>query len=63
MASFLKKVLKKEIIISYISTKEMVVDGMTKPLPPQKFKVFKAMLGMTQTKVGMMTLRTRMVER
>ena len=47
-----EKVLSKEIVILYISTGEMIADSMRKPLPPQKFKAFKAMLGMSETTVA-----------
>lgn len=36
----------RKILIEYISTKEMVADGLTKPLAPDPFQDFKAMLGM-----------------
>ena len=39
-------VLDRKIIITYISTNEMIADGMTKPLPPARFKAFRAMMGM-----------------
>lgn len=37
----------RKILIKYISTKEMVADGLTKPLAPGPFQNFKAMLGMS----------------
>ncbi len=36
----------KKIQIKYISTNEMIADGLTKPLAPGPFQSFKAMLGM-----------------
>ena len=41
-----EKVESKEIKITYISTHEMVEDGLTKALAPAKFNAFKTMLGM-----------------
>ncbi len=42
-----EKVERKEIAISYISTKEMLADGLTKALSPKIFKDFRRMIGMT----------------
>lgn len=47
-----KKVLNKEIVIFYISASKMVANGMTKLLQSQKFKAFKVMLEMTETKIA-----------
>ena len=41
-----EKVDSKEIVITYISTKDMVADGLTKALDPKPFKAFRAMIGM-----------------
>ena len=41
-----EKVESKEIAITYISTKDMVADGLTKALDPKPFKEFRAMIGM-----------------
>ena len=41
-----EKVKSKEIAITYISTKDMVADGLTKALDPKPFKAFRAMIGM-----------------
>ena len=35
--------------ITYVSTKEMIADGLIKPLPPEKFRKFIFMLGLTST--------------
>ena len=40
------KVESKEIAITYISTKNMVVDRLTKALDPKALKVFQTMIGM-----------------
>ncbi len=42
-----EKVEQNEIVISYISTKEMLADGLTKALGPKIFKAFRKMIGMT----------------
>ncbi len=42
-----EKVERNEIFISYISTKEMLADGLTKALGPKIFKDFRRMIGMT----------------
>ncbi len=42
-----EKVERKEIAISYISTKEMLADELTKALSPKIFKDFRRMIGMT----------------
>ena len=42
-----EKVERKEIAISYIPTKEMRADGLTKALSPKMFKDFRKMIGMT----------------
>ena len=42
-----EKVERKEIAFSYISTKEMLADGLTKALSPKIFKDFRRMIGMT----------------
>ncbi len=42
-----EKVERKEIAISYISTKEMLADGLTKALSPKIFKDVQRMIGMT----------------
>ncbi len=39
----------KKIAITYISTKEIVADGLTKALDPEPFKAFRAMIGMYLT--------------
>ena len=39
-------VASKKIKIRFISTKEMVADGLTKPLQPKPFEEFRTMLGM-----------------
>ncbi len=41
-----EKVNSKKIVITYISTKEMVADGLTKALDPKPFKAFRSMIGM-----------------
>ncbi len=41
-----EEVDSKEIVINYISTKDMVADGLTKALDPKPFKVFRSMIGM-----------------
>ena len=41
-----KKVESKEISITYISTENMVADGLTKALDPKPFKAFRNMIGM-----------------
>ncbi len=41
-----EKVDSKEIVITYISTKDMVADGLTKALDPKPFKAFRSMIGM-----------------
>ena len=41
-----EKVESKEITITYISTKEMVADGLTKALDPKPFRAFRTMIGM-----------------
>ncbi len=41
-----KKVDSKEIVITYISTKDMVADRLTKALDPKSFKAFRFMIGM-----------------
>ncbi len=41
-----EKVESKEIAITYVSTKDMVADGLTKALDPKPFKAFRAMIGM-----------------
>lgn len=41
-----KKVESKEIVITYISTTNMVADGLTKGLNPKTFKVFWTLIGM-----------------
>ncbi len=42
-----EKVEQNEIVISYISTKEMLADGLTKALGLKIFKDFRRMIGMT----------------
>ena len=42
-----EKVERKEIVISYISTKEMLADGLTKALSPKMFKEFWKNIGMS----------------
>ncbi len=42
-----EKVEQKEIVISYISTKRMLADGLTKVISPKMFKDFRRMIGMT----------------
>ena len=37
----------RKIQISYISTKEMIADGLTKPLASGPFQAFKELLGMS----------------
>ncbi len=41
-----KKVKSKEIAITYISTKDMVADGLKKILQPKLFRAFRAMINM-----------------
>ena len=41
-----EKVDSKEIVITYISTKDMVADGLTKALNPKPFRAFRAMMGL-----------------
>lgn len=41
-----EKVHCKEIVITHISRKDMVVDALTKALDPKPFKAFRTMIGM-----------------
>ncbi len=41
-----EKIDSKEIVIIYISTKDMVANGLTKALNPKTFTEFRAMIGM-----------------
>ncbi len=41
-----EKVDSKEIVINYISTKDMVADWLTKALNPKLFRAFRAMIGL-----------------
>ena len=41
-----EKVESNEIHVSYVSTKDMIADGLTKPLNLQLFKKFRVMMGM-----------------
>ena len=41
-----EKVEAKEITITYVSTKDMVADGLTKALNPKPFKTFRTIIGM-----------------
>ena len=41
-----EKVESKKIIITYIPTKDMVVDGLTKALDPKPFKAFQVLIRM-----------------
>ena len=42
----------KELIIGYVNTKDMVADVSTKPLAPELFKAFPAMLGLDRRPDG-----------
>ena len=42
-----EKVERKVIVMSYISTKEMRADGLTKALSSKMFKDFRRMIGMS----------------
>ena len=42
-----EKIERNEIVITYISTKKMLADGLTKALGPMMFKDFRRMIGMT----------------
>ena len=42
-----EKVERKDILILYISTKEMLADGLTKAPSPKMFKKFRKMIGMS----------------
>ena len=41
-----EKVESRKIAITYISTKDMVADGLTKALDPKPFKAFRVLIGM-----------------
>ena len=42
----------KELKVVYVNTKDMVADGLTKPLPVQEFQAFVSMLGLAMSPIG-----------
>lgn len=43
-----EKVNSRQIVISYVPTKDMVADGLIKTLQPKQLRAFRAMIGMKQ---------------
>ena len=49
---YVRELMENDYVqITYVNTKNMMVDGLTKALPPEKFRTFVVMLGLTTSVV------------